>query len=150
MCADTDTASAGAACCGSDKVAYCMHNMEKVTFATAAARCTAASSAVCDQDLKNIKGDDSGAIMCDDVQTYKDEVPSQFGWTTTGCNVQAQVYADGLVQLVHTGTSDARLKEISGNTFAVTWDNGRFPTPDDSCAGAPRCKHAVAPGRASW
>ena len=49
------------------------------------------------------------------------------------CKAQVQVLHGGIVSLVHPGSTDAKLKESSGNVFRVRWADGLFPNPTLGC-----------------
>ena len=124
-CLNPQAEAAGAACCDSlektSQVSWheCQYLTERVTLATANARCAAKGKVVCHK-MKN-----TGAGGCG----YS-EFPT---WLSRPCTVQVQVYADGLVQLAHRPTAIRAAEQNSKNHFGVRWAGGVFPRPSDSC-----------------
>ena len=126
-CADPSTAAAGVACCASptafqnrslDGQAH-TYRSERVTYATAAARCNAS-----DQGAHHVCrsfGNGSGATGF--------SAPFMYSWTSAECGAAVvQVDDAGLVTIVHPASSDPAFQPDSGNELRVRWAGGRFPS----------------------
>jgi hypothetical protein len=53
---------------------------------------------------------------------------TEYIWRSVRCTVQAQVDAEGRVNLVHTGSSFGHLQRGSRSSFRVRWHHGEFPS----------------------
>ena len=129
FCLDPVTIGGGAMCCDHPTNMWqtsqhqCEYLAERVAFDTAAARCTAVGKHLCPS-----RPSGSGAGGCGFSATGRG------GWTSQSCSLQVQVDPeDGWVNVVHSDTSDAKMREGSGNLFPVRWVNGTYPTPQDGC-----------------
>lgn len=63
----------------------------------------------------------------------------QFGWTSTSCTLQLQVYSDGTVNTVHSPDGNDNETEWGlshGSTYRVRWESGLYPVVGDGCANS--------------
>ena len=158
LCADPRAAVAGTACCADNTSAnlkvppMCQYRKEKVTLATAVARCAAASKSVCTRH---------NCVQPDEVCHYGSQGASQNTcvnanvhmrtWMTRPCGLQVQVDPSGVINVVHShpsvlgtwadGGSDSTNPETalnSHNAFRVGWLNNAWPK-----AGASNCSYPL-------
>jgi cullin-associated NEDD8-dissociated protein 1 len=134
MCADPVLPAAGTSCCTSDTAtndipdSVCLGFEEKVTHATAVARCAAESKFVClrhnKQNADNLCGYGADA--------RSDE---KYTWIGRSCALQIQIDVNGMINVVHhndDSPADGTEKEValdSQNIFRVNWLHGMgYPT----------------------
>ena len=142
VCADEAAELAVGACCSEGGVKStpgpCAYYGERVTYATAAARCAAEGTALCDFWWgKSLSG--AGCHTDNKLRL----------WTSQPCTVLAQVSSHGFVAPVHRFNASAYISKpalhvrvSSGNEFFVHWTNssdsggggGTFPTAATGCA----------------
>ena len=170
VCADPKVAAAGASCCvdgattNSFASGMCKFTRERVTFATAQARCEAESPAqsvcnrfnrVCPQDGDKVDRDSTHPDNPTDVTGWHCDYHREYTWMNRPCKIQVQVYESGQINIKHGGTptdkddiaadgddgdiddrddQSAWFKGDFKNHFKVGWKDGNFPY-GSSCTG---------------
>ena len=128
-CADPRMAVAGSCCViGGSSRGLCEHTRERMTYATARARCDAALGSVCADNSERVTN-----AECD----YKSQYIRH--WTSSPCSVKAQVDRAGWVSIVHVpfGKVVNRRPSFAAdneNIFRVAWRDGLFPSTDGNCS----------------
>jgi hypothetical protein len=126
ICVDKKSIRASTACCtppGTFGNVQSKYDGELTSFETSQARCSAIG-----QNLCVLSGVSSSRI-------------SHRVWTSGSCSVQAQVYDDGIISVVHTFGNVWQSPQLSGlqaNSnirFEVNWKNNLFPTVGQQCGG---------------
>ena len=82
---------------------------------------------------------DVGSDNCQNAYTYTSDLLSThlYSWTEEECRLNAQVYIDGRVSIVHPGSRPIRRAGLnSKNWFRARWLNGHFPTAQSGCASS--------------
>ena len=106
-----------------------MHNLyddERVTYATAAARCDAQldNTSLCDFNPELLA-----------IPIHK----SGYHWTDVDCQVLVKVLSDdGWIGIVHDTQGSTPVQHVDNETenyFPAFWDNESYPTKDDMCGG---------------
>jgi len=126
QCLDPATSAAAVACCppgdstGSHAHSQCRALGERLTYATAAARCAASSLTVC-QTFSSVAGG-----HCD--------LSNELTWQGASCSVQLEIDHEGHVNAVHSPAGHQYVAAHSGNTHRVRWEGGRFPAVATGCA----------------
>eukprot|EP00756_Hemistasia_phaeocysticola_P029704 Hpha_TRINITY_DN16247_c0_g1::TRINITY_DN16247_c0_g1_i1::g.15423::m.15423 len=130
QCSDPTVPVAGAVCCVANqygvatsplrafKPPQCNILGERMTHASAAARCAAAGAQLCTGDIKGGVG-----LSWEESCGYQ-----QYSWFDDTCAVQVQVKADGLVSLVSSVDDTGLFVASTNNEFYPVWANGAFPT----------------------
>jgi len=119
-CLEPSTVSAAATCCPSNNsgalpISACTYIGERVTFRTAATRCSSIP----------------GYGLCNALSTPPQgscELSKEHVWISESCKSQVQVDAAGLVSLVLPNSSAPMLRANSGSRFRVRWKDGAYPT----------------------
>eukprot|EP01052_Picozoa_sp_SAG31_P027285 SAG31_NODE_2540_length_5538_cov_7.680859_4_plen_734_part_01 len=151
ICGDPLIASAGAACCTEETTestswvwAYpeCEFSGEKVTFATAEARCHRIGAQLCVRHMKTASGlvaSHEHGYLAEDKCAYH----SQFTWTDRACALRVQVRQDGMISIFHDWSkhpNDHEVDELyaqdSNNYFKVRWSDEQWPTAATNCSWA--------------
>ena len=153
-CADPAAPAAAAACCAIDSAgephwradAACLYKGERVTRATAEARCAAAGLAFCPFSYAGNRTSREGPDLCG----LGSRLPA---WRDNACLLQVQVDASGYVSLVHAPYNArspyADVHELdSSHRFRVLWEgageeggggssggSGSYPTAATGCGG---------------
>ena len=111
-----------------DGVGQCLYDREETTFVEAKDRCLQAGYRLCPVD-------EAGDLDVYECNYRKWDPLRMYSWTSTPCAVKAQVNALGKVSTVHsTNLRNERFQIDSGILSRVSWDGGRFPTAESSCA----------------
>eukprot|EP00756_Hemistasia_phaeocysticola_P029705 Hpha_TRINITY_DN16247_c0_g1::TRINITY_DN16247_c0_g1_i2::g.15430::m.15430 len=130
QCSDPTVPVAGAACCLTDqynapstvmksfKPSQCRALGERMTHATAAARCAAAGAQLCSGDVPGGQG----------LSWEETCGAQQYNWMADTCAVQVQVKEDGVVTLVVTPDDTGLFQASTENEFYPVWVGGSFPT----------------------
>jgi len=141
VCVDPATEAAAAACCApghssqATGITDCKYPNEVMSHSTAEARCAARtdgqtelctailSSPGCYGDgLYGYSGsDNTGKGMQFERKWVR------YSTADTSCNVQAQIFSDGRLTIVHPASSDTSLRADSGNFFRGRWEGGHHP-----------------------
>ena len=132
MCANPKLPVASEACCnaaGTVATPNCNFAGERMSMATAAARCESVNKKLCDYGV--FRTNDT----CPHLGSH---------WTGAPCKVLAKVSGDGAVAIVHnTGTTvDPLVRENTPSFFKVSWAGGNYPNKD-TCEGISGCSVAV-------
>jgi uncharacterized protein (DUF1800 family) len=138
MCADPTTIAAAASCCDTSNPntgrEHCQFVHERVTFATAKARCAAGTSypTVC-KDLTNNRWK-SSPVGANGYQKICN-TGAIYAWVDAPCTVKAQVDGMGLVNIVHEGEKRTPIVSLgSSNRFTVTWNKAAgYPKASNNC-----------------
>ena len=149
MCADPSTEVAAAACCPptdqTDQTTAqfdCVYHNEPMSYSTAVTRCAARTdgkTAVC-ADMWSARGC-FGTQSTPTAMTGMEDERSwmKYNASSTDCQPQLQVHADGRVTLIHTSSTDQSLTQDSGNVFRVRWASGSYPSVDATGLCWPGC-----------
>jgi hypothetical protein len=162
VCADPNVAAAGSSCCDDGTATnamasgICKFTRERVTFATAHARCTSESKFVCNRFNRVTPVDGDGVDRNSDHPTsatdttgFECDYAREYTWMDRPCKIQVQVYESGQINIKHGGTpTDEDAIESDGddgdiddrddqsawfegdfkNHFKVGWKDGSFPS----------------------
>lgn len=134
MCGNPLSFAAAPLCCVKNDLgdnrkgaSQCVYESERVSFATAEARCESVGKEICEF------GRSSTTNQCD---FYKSQYHS-YGWYPTPCALSAQVHSDGSINVVHT-TSIPLNSNIhdtdSVEQYNVLWHQGIYPTVTVGCS----------------
>jgi len=135
-CADPSTAAAGGCCSTTAGTrGMCKFALERVSYATGAARCAAVEAGVgvvcpsSDAQYRVVDGKDPLGCGYDSGARY---------WTSAPCQLRAQVTRTGWVAPVHEPYGDTEAKHPSfaldnPNAFRVAWDGNEYPTAAANC-----------------
>ena len=143
MCANPKSFAAAPMCCEkTDQRTYrlgasqCVYESERVSFATAEARCELnPGKELCEWGRSSTTFASSTPNECD---FWKDQDHS-YGWFPTPCELSAQVHSDGSINVVHTTTIDlnSNIHDIdSVELYNVLWHQDVYPTVTDDCSDA--------------
>ena len=127
LCVNPLLARASEACCAptakpqwATPSPACLYAGERVTLPTASDRCAAQGEELC--------------------TSYGHIIPTEdcphfgFHWTSSTCNVQAKVHANGEAAIVHdSGKPAGQVTLDNPNFFKVNWKDGEYPKVTENC-----------------
>ncbi|GMH88299.1 hypothetical protein TrST_g6936 [Triparma strigata] len=137
ICVDGRLPLASGGCCASNgmgtNVECSNMRFEKTSWATVQDRCAAESEAICTTTQKYF------TTCAEYPLTQSEDEPNRF-WMTASCSIQAQIYDDGAVGVVHKMLDEIgdgkeeefkidMVKQDSKNKFYVDWKDGNFLAP---------------------
>jgi len=135
MCANPKSLAATPMCCDvSDQrtnrlgESQCVYESERVSFATAEARCQIEpGKELCEWGQSRLE---------DECSFWKNQYHS-YGWLPTPCELSAQVHGDGSINVVHTTPimKNSNIHELdSVELYNVIWNEDLYPTVANGCS----------------